>query len=160
MSNKNIPGFYFICFFFIIFQSCNWHSLKLHPVSQPVYLGSQIDSSVADSVGIVSGLCVHEKEEETVSQSGNVTLSFGGKDYTKENINSTIRAALQDDPNRFIANGQMVVDIEHGMSVGAILSSIFATIITNGDSDIGVYNNESIYFWGTVYKLKDQKNKE
>jgi len=160
MSNKNIPGFYFICFFLLIFQSCNWHSLKLHPVSQPVYLGSQIDSSVADSVGIVSGLCVHEKEGETVSQSRNVSISFGGKDYTKENINSTISTALQDDPNRFIANGEMVIDIEHGMSVGAILSSILASIITDESSEIGFYTDESIYFRGTVYKLKNQKNQK
>ena len=160
MSNKNIPGFYYICFIFLIFQSCNWHSLKLHPVSQPVYLGSHIASTTADSVGTVSGLCAHEKEDETVSQSRNVTISFGGKDYTKENINSSIRAALQDDPNRFIANGEMVIDIEHGMSFGAILSSILASIITDESSEIGYYTDESIYFRGTVYRLKNKEDQK
>ena len=142
----------------LILFSCNWHSLKLQPVTQPVYLGSQIDSSAADSIGIISGLCAHEKEGETVSQSRNVTISFGGKDYTKENINSSITDALQDDPNRFIANGQMVIEIEHGISAGAILSSILATIITSEDSDMGFYTDESIYFRGIVYRLKNQKD--
>jgi len=160
MSNKNILGFLFICLFFLIIQSCNWHTLKLHPVSQPIYLGPQITSSEVDTVGIISGLCVHEKGEETVSQTRNVTISIGGKDYTKENINSAISTALQNDPNRFIANGQMVIDIEHGISAGAILSSIVATIITSEDSDMGFYTNESIYFRGTVYRLKTQEDQK
>ncbi len=60
--------------------------MYLDPVSQPIYFGSPIDSSIADSLGIISGLSVHEEEGETYSQSGNFTVSFGGKDYTKENI--------------------------------------------------------------------------
>jgi hypothetical protein len=164
MSNKNIPGFYFFCFIFLIVQSCNWHSLQLQPVSQPIYLGPQItsfgetDSSAIDSIGLISGICMHQKEKETVSQSENITIALGGKDYTKENINSSIKTALQDDPNRFIANGQMLVEIEYGISVGAVLSFILAEIITNGESELGYYTNESIYFLGTVYRIKDQKN--
>ena len=160
MSNIKNLYFHFICFLFLIFQSCNWHSLKIHPVPQPILIGSQIDSLAADSVGIISGLCTHEKEGETVSQTRNVTISFGGKDYTKENINSSIRTALQDDPNRFIANGEMVVDIEHGISAGAILSSILATIITTEGSEMGFYTDESIYFQGTVYRLKNNKDEK
>jgi len=149
---------YFFIAIIVCLSSCTWHSMYLDPVSQPIYFGTSFDPSAVDSLGIISGLSVHEEEGESITQTRNVTFSFGGKDYTTENINSAISTALQVDPNRFIANGQIVVEIEHGISTGAIFSSILATIITEEDSELGHYTDESIYFRGIVYKLKNQEN--
>ena len=51
----------------------------------------------------------------------------------------------------------MVVEIEHGISTGAIFSTILATIITSEDSETGHYTDEFIYFRGIVYRLKNKE---
>jgi hypothetical protein len=118
-----------------------------------------IDTKI-DTLKSLEGFYIHEIEDETVSHGKHVSVHLGGNDETKENITATIENALRDDPNRFIGNSHLVVEIEEGISIGAVISSILVTIITKGSSDPGIYTKESIYFNGTLYRVNDQESQD
>ena len=157
MANKS----YYICFFFsliVITQSCkSWHSLKFQTENQPIQFGPHLQTTKMDTLGIISGISTHDFEEDTYSESEHVSIVFEGKDEVRENINTTIYKALYDDPQHFIADGQIVVEVEHGMSLGSIFLGMIASMITDEDPEVGTYSIESIYYNGIVYKLKNKK---
>ncbi len=158
---KNIFIFSFFCCLICIIQSCkSWHTLTFQTETQPIQFGPHLLSSEVDTLGIISGISTHDFEEETYSESEHTSISFGGKDEIKENINTTIYSALQDDPLHFIANGQIVIEIEHGISIGAVLSGIIASMITDEETDFGSFSTESISYNGIVYKINKLKKRK
>jgi hypothetical protein len=145
----------------IVFCGCtSWHSLKFQTESQPIQFGPHLQTDKLDTLGVISGISTHDFEEDTYSESPNVSIVFEGKDEVRANINTTIYKALYDDPNHFIADGQIVVEVEHGMSLGSVFMAMIASIITDEDPDVGTYHIESIYYNGIVYKMKAKKLKD
>jgi hypothetical protein len=157
---KNVFIFAFFCCLISIFQSCaNWHTLKFETDGQPIQFGPHLLTSEVDTLGIVSGVSTHDFEKETHSESKHTRITVGGKDDIKENITTTIYTALGDDSQHFIADGQIVIEVEHGISFGAVFFGIIASMITDEETDFGTFSTESVSYNGIVYKKKNEKIK-
>jgi len=154
MLKKCFNFCFILSFIFVIYGCKSWHSLKFETESQPIQFGPHLQSIKLDTLGIISGISTHDFEEDTYSESEHVSIVFEGKDEVRENINTTIYKALYDDPNHFIADGQIVVEVEHGMSLGSVFLGMIASMITDEDPEVGTYSIESIYYNGIVYKIK------
>ncbi len=155
---KNVFIFGFFCTLVCMLHSCkSWHSLNFETNAQPIQLGPHLLTSEIDTLGIISGISTHDFEEETYSESKHTSIALGGKDDIKENLNKTVYSALGDDPQHFIADGQIVIEVEHGMSFGAVFFGIIASMITDEETDFGTFSTESIYYNGIVYKIKKPK---
>ena len=157
---KKLYIFSIVVFFIFISQSCkSWHTLKFESDTQPIQFGPHLLTSRIDTLGVISGISTHDFEEDTYSDSEHLSITFEGKDEIKENINTTIYKALYDDPQHFIADGQIVVEVEHGMSLGSVFLGMIASMITDEEPEIGTYSIESIYYNGIVYKIKTKPRK-
>ena len=155
--SKKIICLFIISSFFI--SGCtSWHSLRFETESQPIQFGPHLQKTKLDTLGIISGISTHNYEEETYSEAEHVSIVFEGTDEVNENINTTVYRALYDDLDHFIADGQIIVEVEHGISWGAIFLSMLASKITDEESDVGSYDIESIYYNGIVYKIKSKKS--
>ena len=146
--------------FFLLFSCTSWHSLKFETEAQPVQFGPHLLKTPLDTLGVISGLSTHNVEEDTQAGNEHFNITFEGKDEKKDNINTTIYSALYDDPQHFIADGQIVVEVEYGMSLGSVFLGMFASMITDEEADVGTYSLESIYYNGIVYKIKNPDNKD
>ena len=159
--SKKIFCFAIVSLLFLQLLSCkSWHSLKFETESQPVQFGPHLINIPLDTLGVISGISTHNYEEETQAGSEHFNITFQGNDEIKENINTTIYSALYDDPQHFIADGQIVVEVEYGISLGSVFLGMIASMITDEEPDIGTYSVESIYYNGIVYKLKKQNGND
>ena len=145
---------------FLLLAGCtSWHSLKFETENQPIQFGPHLQNTTLDTLGVISGISKHDFEEDTYAESEHLSVVFEGKDEVKENITTTIYKALYDDPQHFIADGQVIVEVEHGISMGTIFLGMIAGFLTNEDPDVGTYSIESIYYNGIVYKIKTKQLK-
>jgi hypothetical protein len=145
----------------LYFQSCtSWHSLKFETEKQPIQFGPHLQNTILDTLGVISGISRHNFEEDTFAESEHMSVVFKGKDEVKENITTTIYKALYDDPQHFIADGQVIVEVEHGISMGSIFLGMIASFMTDDDPDVGTYSIESIYYNGIVYKINTKQLKD
>jgi hypothetical protein len=118
-----------------------------------------IDSSRVQFVRFVSCRSAHKIEDETRSEGKHVSYSSGDYDLIEENISIKVDSVLQNHPNRFIGNVLVVAEVDRGISLGAIFSSILGSQITGEDSQIGVYSDQSFYVTGKIYELREKKLK-
>lgn len=156
---NHIIKFSILCLLMVFTQGCkNWHSLQIETHNQPVQFGAHNIASVVDTLGTVSAYTKYDVEDETYSASKNIYVEIGGGEYFEENLNETIYRALGDDPDHFISNGQVLVEVKHGISLGAVIAGLFANMLTgpNSESEIGTYSEEHIYYNGVVFKIKQQ----
>lgn len=153
--------FWVLFLFITVFPGCkNWHTLQLETQDQPVQFGAYSIASAVDTLGTVTAFTKYDVQDETYSASENVYVEIGGGEYFEENLKQTIYQALEYDPKNFIANGQVVVEVKHGISLGAVLAGLFANMLTgpNSESEVGTYSEEHIYYHGVVYKIKAAYN--
>ncbi len=134
------------------------HTLDVQQIPQPIQMGplhiSPGDSVFPDihTLRTVSGEYIHEIEEETTSSDENSTLTIGGGEYYKGTLFKAIEDALQNRPNRFIADVKVSVEVEHGIPIGAILASILGVIIGLDETDIGKFTTEEFHLSGKTYE--------
>ncbi len=153
-----------LCLLFSLFIGCagNQHTLNLTDLPRPVYMGDRItpsatfDSSRVQTVRSISCYSSHEKEGETISKGKHGTFSSGAYEHVKENILVKVGTVLEKYPHRFIGNVHVVAEVDHGISLGAIFTTILGSQITGEGSDIGFYNDQSFYVTGTIYELKEE----
>ncbi len=156
---------YFILFFTCIIVSfytgCTVHShnLDLRGVKQPIQMGApqflQNDSLLHEftQAETVSGEFVHEVDEGATSSDENSSLTIGGGEYAKQTLFSAIDSALQNRQNRFIVDVQLSVEVEHGISIGAVLGSILGAAITDDETEAGEFTFEKFYLAGKTYEI-------
>ena len=137
------------------------YTINLTHLTQPVYMGHQIspsttiDSSRIQFIRYVFCRSAHQKEGETRSEGKHITFSSGTYNRIVENISINVDSVLQNRPNRFIGNVNVFAEVDCGISLGAIFSSILGSQVTGEDSEIGIYNDQSFYVTGTIYELRE-----
>ena len=153
---KNIFISIFLVFLFSFLQSCaSWYTLQFDTVQQPIQFGALQIETELDTLGLISGFSEHHFEEGTYAESQHISIVFDGKDEISENLNRTIYSALDDDPAHFIGDGEIIIEVEHGISFGAIFLGMIAGWITDEQAEYGSHSIESIDYNGVVYKLKN-----
>ncbi len=137
----------------------NWHTLSIETEFQPVQLGPHLSSMSVDTLGIVSWYATRETEEDTYSESRHFSVYFEGGEYYDDNLNSSVFAALDDDPDHFIADGYLVVEVSYGVTFGSLIKSWIASALTGEESNTASTSKESITQYGIVYKpVMEQTN--
>ena len=153
--------FFFTCIIVSFYTGCTVHShkLDLHAVKQPIQMGAlqflQNDSLSHEftQTQTISGDFVHEVDEGATSSDENSRLTIGGGEYAKQTLFSAIDSALQNRQNRFIADVQLSVEVEHGISIGAVLGSILGAAITEDETETGEFTFEKFYLAGKTYEI-------
>lgn len=130
----------------------NWHTLSIETEFQPVQLGPHLTSASVDTLGIVSWYYSRETEDDTYAESEHFSVYFEGGEYYDDNLNSTVFAALDDDPDHFIADGYMIVEVSYGITFGSFIKSWIASALTGEESNTASTSKESVTQYGIVYK--------
>ena len=137
----------------------NWHTLSIDTEYQPVQLGPHLSAMSVDTLGIVSWYSARETEEDTYSESKHFSVYFEGGEYYDDNLNSSVFAALDDDPDHFIADGYMVIEVSYGITFGSFIKSWIASALTGEESNTASTSKESITQYGIVYSpVKEETN--
>lgn len=152
MVSKKQSGIILILILFAITGCKNWHVLSIETDYQPVQLGPHLSSMSVDTLGIVSWYYSRETEEDTYAESEHFAVTFEGGEYYDSNLNSTVFAALEDDPDHFIADGYMIVEVSYGITFGSFIKGWIASALTGAESSTGSTSKESITQYGIVYK--------
>lgn len=137
----------------ILFTGGCSHSLfilELSTDSQPIQMGPHTAAAPLDTLGIISGSSTHDFREET---------TYGAEtDVIKEDINSTVYGALDDNPAHFIADSHIILEVEQGLSVFQMLiEAVFSSIFGDNNNEWIIYSREIIEFNGIVYKYTEQE---
>jgi len=86
--------------------------------------GVIIDSSWVQTIRSISCHSSHKKESETVSEGEHSTISSGDYEHVKETISSEVYTTLEDNSHRFIGNVHVVAEVDRGLSLSAIFTTI------------------------------------
>ena len=162
MRNMIFFILFFHCLTFCFYMGCavQTHVLDLRSVEQPIQMGA-LQISQADSLSpriasyqTVSGNLIHEIDEGSTSSDENSRLTIGRGEYAQQTLFSEIDSALQNRPDRFIADVQLSVEVEHGISVGTLLASILGAWITEDETEPGEFTSEKFYLSGKTYEIE------
>jgi hypothetical protein len=144
----------------------NQHTLNLTDLPRPVFIGDRISSNASIDTILVhrirSVLCytTHEKEGETVSEGKHVTLYKDEYDLIEENISIRIDTVLQNYPRRFLGNVHVIAEVDRGVSLGAIFTTILGLFVDGGDGELGIYSDQSFDISATIYEIVKEKEQD
>lgn len=156
--NKITFALFFACIF-ILFQGCKtWHTLEYVIESQPIQFGPHHAASGVDTLGVISGYFKQYSEDEVYSESDNVNVILSGDEYFEENLYATVYKALEDHSGHFIADGQIEVTVQRGITFWSFLKMMIAGAITGEESYGGEFSSEIIQHTGVVYKIHEEGN--
>lgn len=149
----------------IVLQSCaSWNTLQLNSSTQPILLGSKISADSGFNAECIERIedfsCEfrHEVEEGSYSESEHISVELGGYEQILDNTCDMLNEAFVDDTLRFIADVQIEIEVGTGISLSNVLAAFLASLITDNESSMGSYQNESFKISGMIYrKMNNEK---
>ncbi len=135
--------------------------LAFYDIEKPMHFGSFETEVSTDSLKLVSGVLEFEDIEDTYSENENTSITMLGGEFQTNTIDSTLLNPLFEQSNYFLGNSVLLLEIKHGIRVGAFIFGTIAASITGEDADTGTYtikrfNQKSILYKASFDGVQDE----